>query len=178
MCLRLGATARLISRACHDFGRAKDLLVVTFEEFVEQDGSRLRAALVAAYGIDVGSDATADALAYGWEHWSRVSVMDNPVGYLFRAGQNAARRSFRRPPLLPTPGPDELPRFEPGLVPALAALSEQQRVAVVLVHGYGWSMADVARLFDITHSSVRTHVARALERLQSAMEVKAGDDGR
>lgn len=163
---------------CHDFGCAVDLLVVTFEEFVERDGSRLRAALVAAYGVDVGGDATAEALAYGWEHWGRVSGMDNPVGYLFRAGQNAARRSFRRPPLLPLPGSEELPRFEPGLLPALAALSEQQRVAVMLVHGYGWSMADVARLLDVTHSSVRTHVARALERLQSAMEVRAGDDGR
>ncbi len=149
-----------------------------FEEFVARDGSRLRAALVAAYGVDVGSDATAEALAYGWEHWDRVSGMENPVGYLFRVGQNAARRSFRRPPVLPTPGPEELPRFEPGLVPALAALSEQQRVAVVLVHGYGWSMADVARLLDITHSSVRTHVARGLERLQTSLEVRTDADRR
>jgi hypothetical protein len=39
-----------------------------YEEFVERHGSRLRAALVAAYGPDVGADAATEALAYGFEH--------------------------------------------------------------------------------------------------------------
>lgn len=140
-----------------------------FEEFVDREASRLRAGLVAAFGADVGADATAVALAYGWEHWGRIEPMENRVGYLYRVGQNAARRTYRSPVHLPMPTANELPRFEPKLVPALAALSEHQRVAVVLVHGYGWSMADVARLLDVSHSSVRTHISRALERLQNAM---------
>ena len=27
-----------------------------------------------------GADATAEALAYAWENWERVKVMDNPAG--------------------------------------------------------------------------------------------------
>jgi len=42
-------------------------------------------------------DAVAEALAYGWEHWSVVAGMHNPVGYLFRVGQSKvkARKKLR-----------------------------------------------------------------------------------
>jgi RNA polymerase sigma factor (sigma-70 family) len=144
---------------------------VTFDEFAGSEGVRLRAALVAAFGPQVGLDAAAEAIAYGWEHWTRLRSMDNPSGYLYRVGQNAARRSFRRAALLPVPSADELPAFDPGLLPALARLTESQRVAVVLVHGYGWSQTETARLLDVSHATVRTHLARALAHLQKALEV-------
>ena len=144
---------------------------VTFEEFAESAGVRLRAGLIAAYGPTVGSDATAEALAYGWEHWSRVGTMANPAGYLFRVGQTAARSTRRREGFLPVPSSAELPDFEPALLPALEALSESQRVCVVLVHGYGWTQVEVAGLLEITPSTVRTHLARALANLQHALEV-------
>ncbi|MCP3878646.1 MAG: hypothetical protein GY701_09695, partial [Sulfitobacter sp.] len=60
---------------------------MTFEPFARITGPKLRAALMAAYGPDVGADAAAAALAYGWENWDRVSAMANPAGYLFRVGQ-------------------------------------------------------------------------------------------
>ncbi len=145
---------------------------MTFELFVEASGSRLRAALVAAYGPDVGADAAATALSYGWENWGRLSTMANPAGYLYRVGQTAARRAIPKQGLLPAPPPQELPNFEPGLLPALEGLSEPQRVAVVLVHAFGWTQADVAELLEISHSSVRTHIARALTKLQAALEVE------
>ncbi len=93
---------------------------MSFESFVKISGPRLRAALVAAYGPDVGADAAAAALSYGWEHWRRLSTMSNPAGYLYRVGQSAARRSTPRQGYLPAPPPEELPNFEPGLLPALA----------------------------------------------------------
>lgn len=147
---------------------------VTFEQFVEREGRQLRGALVAAFGTDLGADVTAEALAYGWEHWERVGAMANPIGYLFRVGHNAGRRRRRRDgrrPLFPAPPPGELPSIEPGLAPALAALSEPQRIAVVLVHGYGWPIVDVAGLLGVGHSTARTHLARALARLQAQLEV-------
>jgi len=149
---------------------------VTFEVFVRSEGPRLRAALVAAFGAEVGADATADALSYGWEHWDRVETMENRVGYLFRVGQNVGRRARRPSRLFPPVEDSYLPRFEPGLLPALAALSEQQRIIVVLVHGYGWSMTDVAALLDVSHSTIRTHIGRALSHLQKALEVDAHAD--
>ncbi len=144
---------------------------VSFEAFVEASGRRLRAALVAAFGPDVGADATAEALAYGWEHWDRIETMANPVGYLFRVGQNAGRRLVGHRPGFPDPPTERLPEFEPALLPALAELTEQQRTAFVLVHGYGWPIVEVAELVGVSHSTVRTHLARAMSHLRDALEV-------
>lgn len=145
---------------------------VSFEFFARDAGPRLRAALVAAYGPETGADAAAHALAYGWENWERLSSMVNPAGYLFRVGQTSARRSIPREGFLPVPAFGELPTFEPGLVPALEALTESQRIAVVLVHAFGWSQAETAELLEVDPSTVRTHLARGLKKLQVALEVE------
>lgn len=147
------------------------LMGVTFDGFVRVDGVRLRAGLVAAYGPDVGQDAAAEALAYGWEHWDRLSRMANPVGYLYRVGQTSARRSRRQHGFLPAPEHSVTPDFEPALLPALEALSEPQRVCVVMVHGYGWTPSEAAELLGIDRSTARTHIARGLARLQQTLEV-------
>lgn len=148
---------------------------MTFEEFAAEHGAHIRAALVAAYGPEAGLDAASEALAYGWEDWSRVEAMDNPSGYLFRVGQSAAKRLLRTPTRLPEPPYDELPRFEPGLLPALAALSDGQRICVALVHGYGYPIVEVARLLDVSHATARTHLLRAMNNLRNALEVKVVD---
>ncbi len=147
------------------------LLYVTFEQFVAEHGARLRAGLVGAYGPDAGLDAAAEALAYGWEHWERLAEMDNPAGYLYRVGQSSARSARRRPPMLPRVEPPASVDFEPGLLPALEELSETQRVAVVMVHGYGWGQTETAELLGVSPSTVRTHLARGLARLQELLEV-------
>lgn len=133
--------------------------------------TRLRRALVAAYGPAAGREATVDALAWAWEHWDRVAPMANPVGYLYRVGQTEARRSRRTPPPVEAPAPPGEPRFEPGLEPALLALTEHQRVAVVLCHGFGWTHREVADLLDVSPSSVQSHVERGLANLRRALEV-------
>ena len=74
------------------------------------------------------------------------------------------------------PPPDEISEFEPRLLPALERLSEMQRVVVVLTSAYGWQQAEVAALLEITPSSVRTHQARALERLADELKVNRHGD--
>jgi DNA-directed RNA polymerase specialized sigma24 family protein len=145
-------------------------LGVTFEEFASAMGPKLRAALVGAYGPNVGIDAAAEALAYGWENWQRVGTMENPTGYLYRVGQTAARRAHRPQGFLPAPSSTDVPDFEPRLLPALEALSEPQRVCVVMVHAYGWGQTDVAELLEVSPSTVRSHLARALANLHHALE--------
>lgn len=144
---------------------------MTFEEFAATSARKVRAALVAAYGPDVGMDAAAEAMAYGWENWERLEAMGNPAGYMFRVGQTAARKLNRPQGLLPAPPPDRLPDVEPGLLPALNELSEGQRICVVLIHAYGWPQVEVAELLEIKPQTVRTHLQRAMARLQSALEV-------
>jgi len=68
----------------------------TYGDFVAEHERALRQALTSCFGSDAGRDAAADALAYGWEHWGRVSEMDNPVGYLFTVGRDRGRRAGAR----------------------------------------------------------------------------------
>jgi DNA-directed RNA polymerase specialized sigma24 family protein len=146
----------------------------SFETFVTEAAPRLQRAFVAAYGSERGHEAAAEALGYAWEHWKRIARMENPIGYLFRVGQSRTRPR-KRVPLArmwtptDTGGRDAL--VEPGLQDALAELSESQRVAVVLVHGYAWTLREVAELIDVSVSTVQTHLDRALAKLRAALEV-------
>jgi RNA polymerase sigma-70 factor (ECF subfamily) len=63
------------------------------------------------------------------------------------------------------------PEVEPELLPALARLPEQQRIVMVLVHGYSWRQAEVARLLEINPSTVRDYLNRAIDRLRRELEV-------
>ena len=143
---------------------------VDFEVFVAGCRRRLWLATVPVSGPTVADDAVADAFEWAWRHWDRISAMENPEGYLYRMAQRSAAKR-RTDPLLPAPPPGELTDVEPGLVPALARLSSQQRTVVWLVEGCGWGLTDVARMLDVSVSSVRTHLARALDRLREDLEV-------
>jgi len=147
--------------------------VEAFDQLIGVLGPRVRMALVSAYGVDVGTEATAEALAYAWEHRSRITAMDNPAGYLYRVGQTAARRQRRwgRPVSFPMPSVVELPEVEPALGAALAALPESQRVCVVLVHAFGWTHPEVGALLGVRATTVRTHVLRGMAKLRARLEV-------
>lgn len=97
--------------------------------------------------------------------------MENPIGYLFRVGQTAARRLRRRPSRLPGVEPSVLPEVDPALVPALEQLTAQQRIVVVLVGGLQWRQAEVAELLGVSASTVRTHLERGMVQLREVMGV-------
>lgn len=145
-----------------------------FEAFVRDAEPRLRRALVAAYGFEEGRDAAAEALAYAWEHWARLQDVTNLPGYLFRVAQSRTRgRRRREPALFDVPGWSEH-RFEPGLPSALATLSERQRLAVVLVHGYGCTLREVSDLIGVKQTTVQNHLERGLTRLRTMLGVNDG----
>lgn len=146
-------------------------LVESFTAFTEVSEPLLRRALTAAFGQELGREATAEALAYGWQHWPRIAAMDNPVGYLYRVGQNHARRMSRRRPgwmAVEHPG---IPDVEPGLAAALRSLSERQRVIVSLVHAFDLSLSEAAELLGISKSTAQTHERRAMDTLRSRLGV-------
>jgi RNA polymerase sigma-70 factor (ECF subfamily) len=146
----------------------KQLIADSFTDFVRETEPRLMHALAAALGAQRGLDATADALAYGWEHWDRVGAMENPAGYLYRVGYRRGIRQRRRP-ILPTVEPHEMPWIEPGLPAALAALTTKQRVAVLLVHAFGWTYAETARVTGVSISTVEKHIERGLKKLRARL---------
>ena len=65
-----------------------------------------------------------------------------------------------------------MPDVEPGLPKAIGSLSEKQRLAVVLVHAYGWARGEVAAMTGTSVSSVDTHLARGLAKLRSSLGVE------
>lgn len=144
-----------------------------FAAFVADAEPRLRMALVAAYGPVDGREAAVDALSWAWENWDRLQQMANPVGYLYRVGQSATRRYAARPlpPELLVVVEQRVPEITTELLPALGRLSTQQRTVVVLVHAFGWTLREVAALLDISPSTVREHLERAVTRLRDELEV-------
>ena len=143
----------------------------SFTTFVDDVGSRLRRAFISMYGPEVGSEVTADALAYAWEHWTRLDGMANPAGYLFRVGQSRARGYRHRPMTLPPAPEAAAPWFEPGLPAALSRLSERQRVAVLLCEGFGWTRQEVADLTGVNAATVQRHIDRGMAKMRRAMGV-------
>ena len=130
-----------------------------FEHFVAEIEPSLRRALVAGYGFDLGREATANALGWAWEHWGKLDRVDNKVAYLYRVGQSSVRK--RKTPVVFVRTYGAEPWFEPSLGPSLAALTERQRTAVVLVHGFSWTLAEVAELTGPTSAPSRVTLSGA-----------------
>ncbi len=140
-----------------------------FERLVADARPRLWQAYAPLRGLDGADEAVSEALAWAWEHRDRLASMTNPIGYLYRVG--LTRSSAARPdPELPAPAEVGMPHIEPGLLPALLALPASQRAAVWLVHGCGWSYAEVAEALEIGRSTVGTHTSRAMAALRKRLE--------
>jgi DNA-directed RNA polymerase specialized sigma24 family protein len=142
---------------------------VEFRLFFERSEPRLRRALVAAYGTERGREAAAEALAYAWEHWATVRDAVNPLGLLYRVGQSRTRN--RKVPVVFESTEHAEVAVEPALRPALTELTEAQRTAVVLVHGFGWTMKEVGNMTGVKVTSVQNHLDRALKKLRAALKV-------
>jgi DNA-directed RNA polymerase specialized sigma24 family protein len=139
-----------------------------FEDFVRTVEPKLRIALVALYGPEDGREATAEALAYAWEHRDRVMAMAHPAAYLLRVGRSRTRR--RKQGYLQPPSADP-PTIEPGLARALERLSDRQRLAVMLCLAQGWTFAEAAELMGVGRSTVQQHLDRALRKLRGELGV-------
>jgi RNA polymerase sigma factor (sigma-70 family) len=150
-----------------------------FTRFVGSTEPRLRRALIATYGRERGREATAEALAWAWEHWARVESAENPVAFLYRVGQSRSRRRKLRV-ITERPVSEDI-LVEPGLSLALMDLSERQRAVVLLVHGAGWTHAEVAEVLGVKLSTVQKHAERALSHLRQTLgagPLKGEADGR
>jgi DNA-directed RNA polymerase specialized sigma24 family protein len=60
--------------------------------------------------------------------------------------------------------------YDEGLVASLGRIDHRQRVAVLLVHGYGYSYREVAEVLDVSVAAVTNHVHRGLGALRSQMK--------
>jgi DNA-directed RNA polymerase specialized sigma24 family protein len=144
--------------------------VESFTEFVEQVEPRLRIALVARFGPERGREATAEGLAYAWENWELMEQIEFPIAYLCKVGRSRTRLP-RRLPATSAISHHDVQLVEPALPTALDQLTAMQRMAVVLVHAYGWTHAEAARVMDVAEPTAKTHVQRGLAKLRASLEV-------
>lgn len=144
----------------------------TFEHFFETTEPLVRRALVGRVGAELGRDAAAEAFAVAWSSWERVSVMENPAGYVYRVAERWAHRQTKLAApsgIEPEVVEDEYHDHE--LAAALGELSPQQRQAVVLVEGMGMTYREAAELLGCGRSSLQKHLERGLVRLRKNLEV-------
>lgn len=141
-----------------------------FAAFYTTAEPRLRRALVAAYGVERGLEATAEALVYAWKNWDEISTMTNAMGYLYRVGQSRSREK-KTPAMFPAEVAERMPWIEPGLPRALELLSERERLAVVLIESYGWTYREVADVAGLSASSVQSYLRRGLQKLRESLGV-------
>lgn len=142
-------------------------------EFVASVRPDLERALVARFGLHDGMEAAAVAVDYASREWSRLAVMDNPAGYLYRVGQSSARRIHARgrrlQPMVAAPVTVDHP-VDIDLQRALMRMRPDQRVAVVLVHAHGHSYANAAAVMGVPVTTVTNHVTRGLAQLRRFLE--------
>jgi DNA-directed RNA polymerase specialized sigma24 family protein len=143
-----------------------------FADFVRASELNLLRALVSHHGPEIGREALADAYAYAWQHWERVSIAENLVGYVFRAADRiGAQRAMKARREAPDGTADRDLEWvdadhHPEIVAALRRLPPRQRGAVLLVHGYGYTYKEAARTLDIPVSTLTNEVFRGLQRLR------------
>lgn len=139
--------------------------------FIGVAGPRLRRAFAARFGVEIADDVTAEAIAYAWNDWSRVSTMENPVGFLYSVGCSKARKYARWKRRIVFPIEPVRPvESRRDLFDGLRKLSDDQRVSVLAVHGYGWTYAEVAEILGVSQAAVTNHVHRGLAKLRTFLE--------
>ena len=159
--MRLFMGMRTPEHSVQPSGRAIEGVVIAVSE-------PLRRALVLRYGIEVGSDAHGEAIAFAFENPERILTLTNPAGYLYRVAQSSARRARRwgrtlaNVPIAGANHRDDVPELDR----LLADLKPMHRAAVVLTHGYGYTYREVADLIGVTETAVRNYVHRALTALR------------
>ncbi|HEY4377783.1 MAG TPA: sigma-70 family RNA polymerase sigma factor [Acidimicrobiales bacterium] len=108
----------------------------------------------------------------------RLGTVDNPGGYLRTIVVNLARGSHRRaesarrlaPPPPPPVDPPDLPHDLDAIWPAVAALPDRRRQAIVLRYYADLSIDEIATLLDARPSTVRSLLHRGLASLKEVLE--------
>jgi RNA polymerase sigma-70 factor (ECF subfamily) len=155
---------------------------LTIESLFRAEFARLVRSLGVADGYEHAADAVQEAFMQATRHWSRVSSMDDPAGWVRRVAvnrlANGHRNRRRRAELLAAvrpPDPAELDPLDLDLLAAVAALPPQQRRCVCLHHIGGYSIDEVAQSLDIAPGTVKSHLHDGRAALRKVLEVVDDD---
>ena len=160
-----------------DIGSADELATrLTFEDFWRTERASLARALALTLGdVQLAAEATDEAMARAFQHWSRVSTLDSPTGWAYRVGLNwsrsVLRRRWRRPPqwlAQPNTQHDPAP-LDPSVTAALRQLPAGQRAVVVCRLLLNHSEQQTATLLRIRPVTVKSRLSRAVTQLSHSL---------
>ncbi|KUM95469.1 RNA polymerase [Streptomyces yokosukanensis] len=149
-----------------------------FQAFVTARSAALfRGALVLTGNREAAEDLVQETLERACRKWRTIAAKDAPDAYIRRIMVNLANdrwRRFRRT-VLQSDGPDQAaPGDEYGqvdsrdqLVRALQQLPMRMRTVVVLRYFHDLSDTEIAADLDVSPSTVRSQLARGIEKLRS-----------
>jgi RNA polymerase sigma-70 factor (ECF subfamily) len=152
--------------------------IEAFEDFFHAYHERLHRAMYLATGDrHEAEDLAQEAFVRILERWERVRGLDDPVGYLYRTALNTRRSRLRRlavaarKAVRPEPAVDQHEAAEDrsAVHRALAALSDGQREAVVLVEWLGMTDVRAGEVLGISAGAVRTRLHRARAALRELL---------
>jgi RNA polymerase sigma factor (sigma-70 family) len=151
----------------------------SFEEFFDTHRRKITFAVWLVTRDQAEAEEIAqDAFLAVWQRWERVSALEDPGGYLFRAAMNLALKRRRtavraaKHVVHSRPPPDEADVIAGNDVVyrSVGHLTRAQRAAVVVVDVLGYSSVEAARFLHMRPSTVRVHLSRAHAALRRSME--------
>jgi RNA polymerase sigma-70 factor (ECF subfamily) len=141
----------------------------------------VRSLAVAAGDRGVAEDCVQDAFMRAFVRWSRVSRLEDPVGWvrhvavnrmrdhyrkLDRGGRAFARLQLHHNPVADAPAePNELEKL-------LDRLPAQQRIAAALFYVEDLSVGEVADAMGLSEGAVKYHLHAARSTLRGALELQ------
>lgn len=145
-----------------------------FAAWYRSEHRRLVAAMLLVTGdVHAAQDAADEAFARAYAHWSRVSLMASPRGWVYRVALNVVRRRWRRAELerrflARQPPPPEVPAPAGEAWEAVRRLPVRQRTAVVLRFVADLTEEQVGTAMGVSRSTISSSLAdarRALGRM-------------
>ena len=145
-----------------------------FSEFYRADYANVARALSYTLGsIDLGREATDEAMARAYARWDKIRDYDSPAGWVYRVGLNWAystrRRVMRSLPFIEHAAPTEPPISDPAIANALRRLDVKLRSVVVCRLLLDWSVEETAAALRIKPGTVKSRLHRALASLERSL---------
>ena len=163
---------------------------MTFDDFVSARlASLVRYATVVTWDPHLAEDITQNVLVRAHPRWGRIGGLDAPEQYLKRMIVNEflswrRRRAARSVPLesealagIMPPAPDPTaPRDDrDAMLRLIAELPPRQRAVIALRFYEDLAVEQIADILGCREVTVRTHLSRALARLQTAVPAALAD---
>ena len=148
---------------------------LAFDTFYSASRTGLARALALTLGDpELATEAVDEALARAYQRWSHVSQLDNPGGWVYRVALNWSRSILRRrnrpaPLWLTGNAHYETAPADPAIDRALSQLSVEQRAVVVCRVLLGYSEAQTMKILDLRTGTVKSRLARSLDRLRALL---------